>query len=259
MPPLTAVTLTLVITLTTFGAGRPAPLAWQQPPPQQAEDLAALNRRVLELYEAKKYGEAARLAQTALEAAERQSGPDSLETSAALMNFASVEVARRDMKKARKSLVRLVEMRAKRAGPSKKFEQSALELFVCVAASDPKDAPDPELIKRIHSIFVEDSVLEQGFRISPDRAELKGGELLNKPQPKYPRMALDARASGGVVVRVTIDEEGRVVEATPLNCSANMLAGAGAEAARRATFNPTLVNGKPVRVRSIIHYRFVIQ
>lgn len=258
MRSLTAFTLTIIITLTTFGAGRPAPHARQQPQPQAAEDLDALNRRVRELYEAKKYDEAARLAQTALEAAERQSGRDSLETGAALLNLASVEMARRDMKKAEKLLARLVEMRAKRTGPSKKFEQIALELFVCVAASDPVDAPDPELIKRIHGIFVDDSVLEQGYRISPDRAELKGGELLSKPQPKYPGRALDARERGAVVLRVTIDEEGRVVEATPLGCSPKLLVSAGVEAARRATYSPTLVNGKPVSVRSIIHYRFVL-
>ena len=263
MRPLTAITLTFIITLTTYGAGPPAPRVRPQPPPRQtrsaaAEDLDALNRRVRELYEAEKYEEASKLAQTALGAAERQSGPDSWETSAALMNLASVQVARRDMTKAGESLARLVEMRARRTGPSRKFEQSALELFTCIDASNLRGGPDLEMSRRIYRILAEDSVLEQGYRLSPGKAELKVGENLSKPQPEYPSAALRARATGAVVLRITVDEEGRVAEAIPLGCSAKMLVEAAAAAARVATFKPTLVDGRPVKVRGIIFYRFVI-
>ena len=261
MRPLTAITLTLIVTLTTFGAGPSAPRARQPQPQTQtaaAEDLDALNRRVRELYEAKKYEEASKLAQTALASAESQTGPDSLETGAALMNLASVQVARQDLTKAKKSLARLVEMRAKRTGPSQKFEQSALELFTCIDASNLRGGPDLEMSRRIYRILVEDSVLEQGYRLSPDKAELKIGESLSKPQPEYPPRAREAGARGAVVLRITIDEEGRVVEALPLGCSVKALVEAAVRAARLATFKPTMVSGKPVEVRGIMFYRFVI-
>jgi TonB family protein len=258
---LTAITLTL-FTLAPVGVGKTVPGVGQQPPAQgqsgEAVDLNALNKRVRELYEAKKYDEAARLAQTAVEAAERQFGPASKESGPALMNLANIQATRRDMSKARKVMTRLVELREKHPGAPQQFEREALELFSCLDASDLRGKPDPDLIKRIHRLLVEDSVLDQGYKLPTDKAELKLGELLSKPQPKYPGEALAARASGAVVLRITIDEAGQVVEATPLDCSQRLLVKAAAEAAFRATFNPTLVGGKAVKVRSIIIYRFVL-
>jgi TonB family protein len=255
---LTAVTLTLFTLITVGAAG-----ARQQPQAQgqssAAEDLNALNKRVRELYEAKKYEEAAKAAQAAVEAAERQFGPDSSEAGQALLNLANIMAARRRPDEARKAMTRLVELREKRPGAPQPSEREALELFTCLDASDTRAKPDPELHKRIHRLLVEDSLLEQGYKLPADRAGLKLGELLRKPQPQYPIEALSVRASGSVVLRITIDEEGRVVDANPLACSQRMLVKPAAEAASRARFDPTLVDGKPVMVRSIIIYRFVIQ
>ncbi|MBV9924839.1 MAG: TonB family protein [Acidobacteria bacterium] len=243
------------------GAVKPAPFVRQQPQgqPAVAEDLDSINKRVRELYGAKKYEEAAKLAQAAVEAAERQFGPDSPQVGMALMNLANILAVRRDVSKARNAMTRLVALREKHPGAPLPHEREALELFTCLDASDMKEKPNVELVKRIHRLLVEDSVLEQGYKLSPDKAELKGGELLSKPQPKYPGEALDARARGAAILRITIDEAGKVVEVAPLDCSSQIFNKAGAEAARRATFNPTLVNGKPVRVSSVIIYRFVIQ
>ena len=258
---LTTVTLTLFALLPAGAAGAAA-VVRQQPPGQGqaagAEDLGALNRRVRELYEAKKYEEAARLAQTAVEAAERQFGQDSLEAGAALMNLANIYVARRDSAKAKKAMARVIELRAKRPGPSQQFERDALEGFTCLDASNLRATPDLDLSRRIYRILVEDSVLEQGYQLSPDKSELKIGEPAGKPQPDYPAGAKAAHASGVAVMRITVDESGRVVETAPLGCSTPAFVDAGASAARRASFKPTLVNGKPVRVRGIIFYRWII-
>lgn len=258
---LTTVTLILFALVPVRAANGAAAARQQtaaQAPSAGAEDLNALNKRVRELYLAKKFEEAAKLAQTVVEAADRQFGPDSPEAGAALMNLANVLAAHRDISKARKAMTRLVELREKHPGAPHQSEREALELYSCLDAADLRNKPDPELIKRIHRLLVEDSVLEQGHKLSADKSELKAGELLSKPAPKYPGEALEARASGAAAIRITIDEAGRVVEATPLVCSSRLLEKAAAEAARRATFSPTLVGGKPVVVRSVIIYRFVL-
>lgn len=258
---LTAFTLT-IFTLISAGPVSAAGGARQQTPgqtpPAGAEDLNALNRRVRELYEAKKYEEAAKVAEAAVGAAERQFGPDSPEAGQSLLNLANIQATRRNTSKARKAMTRLIELREKHPGVPQPSEREALELFQCLDASDIAAKQDPELYKRIHRLLVEDSVLEQGYKLSPDKAELKVGEPLSKPQPKYPPEALGARASGAAAMRITIDETGRVVEAIPLACSSRYFVNSAAEAARRATFNPTLVGGKPVSVRSVIVYRYVI-
>lgn len=257
---LTVITLTL-LTLITVGAAGGAAGVPQQPQGQtaEAEDLSALNRRVRELYVSKKYEEAERLGRTAVEASERQFGLDSSEAGAALLNLANIQVTRRDTSKARKSMTRFIELREKHPEAPQPSEREALELFTCIDASDMRTKPDVELNKRIHRILVEDSLLEQGGKLPADNAELKVGELLRKPQPEYPMAALSARVSGAVVLRITIDEGGMVVDANPLACSPRLLVKPAAEAASRARFAPTLINGKPVRVSSVIIYRFVIQ
>lgn len=93
-------------------------------------------------------------------------------------------------------------------------------------------------------------------------APVSGGVLNGKatslPQPVYPPAARAAKASGAVVVQVTVDESGRVISASAT--SGHPLLRASAEAAaRNARFNPTTVGGKPVRVVGVITYEFSAQ
>lgn len=90
---------------------------------------------------------------------------------------------------------------------------------------------------------------------------IMGGVLnkkaMSKPLPDYPRPAKKARASGTVVVQLTVDEKGEVVEARAVSGHA-LLHEAAVDAARRAKFSPTLLCGKPVKVSGIITYNFVL-
>jgi TonB family protein len=80
-------------------------------------------------------------------------------------------------------------------------------------------------------------------------------KVLEKPEPAYPQLAKSVRASGRVVVQVSVDERGRVTEARAV--SGHPLLRASAEAAaRRARFSQTVVSGKPVRVTGLITYDF---
>jgi len=84
------------------------------------------------------------------------------------------------------------------------------------------------------------------------------GKALKKPQPSYPEAALAQRVSGVVVVRLVVDETGKVVKAKAI-CGPPVLGPASEEAARGALFEPTLLNGRPVKVTGVITYNFVIR
>lgn len=89
---------------------------------------------------------------------------------------------------------------------------------------------------------------------------VSGGVINSKARnlvvPKYPDAARNARASGAITVAVTIDEEGNVISAEAV--SGNPLLRASAvEAARASKFNPTLLEGNPVKVTGVIVYNFV--
>lgn len=83
------------------------------------------------------------------------------------------------------------------------------------------------------------------------------GKAIGLPKPAYPPSALSARISGTVVVKVMIDESGKVIQAEDLCGATRPLANASIEAALRARFSPTLLSGQPVKVSGTIVYKFV--
>lgn len=91
---------------------------------------------------------------------------------------------------------------------------------------------------------------------------ISGGVLnakaTSKPEPPYPALAKAARASGAVIVKVTVDETGKVVSAEAV-AGHPLLRPAAVAAAREAKFTPTLLSGKPVRVTGLLTYSFVLQ
>lgn len=96
----------------------------------------------------------------------------------------------------------------------------------------------------------EESPLVQGGVIN--------GRAISKPQPDYPEAARQQRIAGGVAVKIVVDEQGRVTEAKPM-CAHPILMKAAQEAAMRARFTPTKLNGRPVRVSGLITYRFMLR
>jgi TonB family protein len=98
---------------------------------------------------------------------------------------------------------------------------------------------------------------EPGYEATP--SSIVGGVLNGKavslPKPSYPAAAKSSGAKGAVWVQVEVGENGNVVSATA-NSGDPLLLRAAEEAARRARFSPTLVNGKPVRVTGILVYNF---
>lgn len=87
-------------------------------------------------------------------------------------------------------------------------------------------------------------------------AGLLEGRARSLPQPAYPPIARAARASGGVTVKVVVDEAGKVVAAQAVS-GHPLLQSAAVKAAREAQFAPTLLEGKPVKVVGTISYNFV--
>jgi TonB family protein len=108
-------------------------------------------------------------------------------------------------------------------------------------------------------------------------AGIVNGKAISLPKPEYPIEARKANIGGRVAVQVVIDEEGNVISANAVsgNQSVNkddgketlveaeetverkLLYEASENAARQARFSPTLLEGKPVKVKGIIVYNFV--
>jgi protein TonB len=76
-----------------------------------------------------------------------------------------------------------------------------------------------------------------------------------KVKPVYPPTAKKMNATGTVEVEITISEAGLVVEATAISGHL-ALRSAAVDAARKWVFNPAILNGAPVRVKSVLTFVF---
>jgi TonB family protein len=87
---------------------------------------------------------------------------------------------------------------------------------------------------------------------------LLNGKAVSLPLPVYPVEAKVARATGVIVVKVTIDESGKVIKAEDL-CGGNYwLSKAAMAAAYNARFSSTTLSGQPVKVIGLLTYRFIL-
>lgn len=94
----------------------------------------------------------------------------------------------------------------------------------------------------------------------PVESGVVNGKALSKPQPSYPAEAKRASADGTIQVEILIGESGAVLSACAQRGEGHKSLKESSEfAAYNARFTPTTVGGRPVKVRGVITYRFVLQ
>jgi periplasmic protein TonB len=89
-------------------------------------------------------------------------------------------------------------------------------------------------------------------------SEVLNSKLITAPQPPYPALAKQIRVEGSVNIQILVDEQGKVISAQVMSGSP-MLSPAAREAAMRARFTPTTLNGVPVKIQGVITYNFRLQ
>src|SRR5215813_498891 len=91
---------------------------------------------------------------------------------------------------------------------------------------------------------------------SPPRvSKVVAGSALTKVAAIYPPIAKQMKASGEVQVAITIDENGRVIEAKATSGHPT-LRPAAEEAAKKWVFKPASLDGKPMRQRDVLTFTF---
>jgi TonB family protein len=86
-------------------------------------------------------------------------------------------------------------------------------------------------------------------------ANVKEPELLHKVKPVYPELARRARVSGEVVLKITIDEGGKV-GFVAVEKGHPLLDEAAVSAVREWRYRPTIENGKAIPVTTTVKIRF---
>jgi TonB family protein len=122
-----------------------------------------------------------------------------------------------------------------------------------------KDGKPVKTTVWVSSTFDPDEPAGDGAGSASKRKIVKEGFVAGKaiklPKPAYPPAARSKRVSGAVSVRIVVDENGKVFTAEAVG-GHPLLRPAGVEAACRASFSPTSIEGKPVRVTGVVTYNF---
>lgn len=93
---------------------------------------------------------------------------------------------------------------------------------------------------------------------APISGGVLNGKAISLPKPAYPAVGTAVKASGTVVVQVTVDEKGDVISAHAVS-GHPLLQAAAVAAARGAKFKPLKLGGEPVKVNGVITYQFVAE
>lgn len=83
------------------------------------------------------------------------------------------------------------------------------------------------------------------------------GNAVNRVTPDYPDLAKRSNVSGEVRVDIVIGERGEVISARAVSGHPTLQA-AALRAAKQWKFNPTMLNGVPVKVEGILTFRFFL-
>jgi TonB family protein len=92
-------------------------------------------------------------------------------------------------------------------------------------------------------------------RISEDA---QAANLIFKPAPPYPPLALTARIEGKVILNATINADGSIKNLSVITSSNPLLVPGVIDAVKNWKYKPTLLNGQPVEVLTTITVNFAL-
>jgi TonB family protein len=182
---------------------------------------------------------------------EKAFGTDNVEVARSLAGLAEVYRDRKDFRRASPIYDRVLLIYGKSVGIKSVEFESTSEAYTCLGYETNKQAV-AENINQIWNQFMLPDDLQEA---PPSR--VLNGVALSLPRPEYPGGARERRLEGTVIVKVMIDETGRVIEAHDMCHGPAYLSQASVNAARLALFSPTKIAGMPVKVTGVIRYNFV--
>ena len=246
-------------------------------------------KNVASLYFAKKqYGAAAKLYQRTLSVYEKVFPPNDIRTAAILDNLGWSSYGDGDTGKAERCLLRALTIREAARGPESsdvaealfvlgQFYQKlgkagkAVETYqrairIREKSLGPDDPAFRELLEKCSCALTqmgrnEEAEQMRARRFKGDAGSTKAvgsvlqGHAVFRAEPAYPSAAKAERVSGTVIVEVTVDETGKVIN-TRAVCGHDLLVPASVDAAKHWRFSPTLLSGRPVKVIGTITFNF---
>jgi TonB family protein len=195
-------------------------------------------------------GSAEGLFQRSLSVREKALGPDHIDVAFALAILGQFYQQQLKYPKAVEYYKRALAVKEKALGPDHK-EVGELAMKCACALLQNRQAQESKLMQKRASMILHNGPVDPNRMPGP----VLQGQAIYRAEPEYPMAAKQGRISGPVIIEVTVDENGKVIDAKSI-CGHDILAAAALEAARKWQFTPTRLNGVPVKVIGIITFNF---
>ena len=221
-----------------------------------ADDVSlapTMDRLALAYYGSKDDRKAEDMITRALSAREKAFGAESARVAESLMMLGQFYRVEKDFERAASAYRRSLLIYGKLSGVTTPEFERASDGFACVAS----DSKNRALYKELNAIRRQFSPPQ----IPAEELETRvlNGMAVSLPKPEYPVAARDRRLSGTVVIKVLVDETGKVIKAVDMCQGPPYLSESSIQAALKARFTPTKLSGMPVKVNGVIQYHFVGQ
>lgn len=210
-----------------------------------------LDRLALIRYSKGDLDKAQELYERAIVIKERTAGQESEDVAQSLSGLVTLYNAKHEYGKVEPLLRRIVSIKEKSAGATSTDVARTLERLACVLYRNKEEAEAQKVEARAADIL---------YKGKPEPVELSetlfGCKLLKNPYPKYPEAARRIAGARVILVSVEADETGRITSARMIS-GESAFKDASEQAAMSAQLRPTLIDGRPVKVKGVIKYQFM--
>jgi tetratricopeptide (TPR) repeat protein len=213
-----------------------------------------LDRLCIVSFRDRNYSEAEQACMRSLAIKELSFGPNHPDVGHSLFLLAEQYRLRRNADRAAPLYLRAISIYGELPGEQSPKFQRVREGFFCLCHQSRK----PELFKELETI-------EKKYAPTPTdptvvtESRILNGRALTLPKPEYSAAARSRGEEGMVVVKVVIDETGKVISAVDMCYGPPGISYASVKSALSARFAPTRLSGMPVRVYGFIYYNFVLR
>lgn len=83
-------------------------------------------------------------------------------------------------------------------------------------------------------------------------------ECIKREAPQYPDIAEKMRIEGKVIVEVTVDAQGKPIQAKVVRSTSDVFDEASVEAAMKSTYKPAMMSTGPVTAKVLVPFTFKI-
>jgi TonB family protein len=230
-----------------------------EPRPSELTEADQLDAQIALLYKQQQFDRALTLAQQELALREKALGPNNPAVADVSRNIAELLFVKGKYKDANLAYRRYLEIYETAFGTDSPKLVEGLYRYVSLLSGGNQRAEALDVQKRVFR-------LENGFDFDSLQVQknknlaqngLMAGTMTFGPTPPYSQEAKNGGLSGPVVLKITLDERGQLSSVNVL--SGHPVLSAPAElAARRSTYAPAKLEGKPVKITGLLIYNFAM-